>query len=122
MTELIDVAPTAWAAAGLHPPAGVRGVSLWQTLGQTPGGAAHTTRDFAFSQGALRLLSIRSDAGRLEASGLSADNPWAPAVLAAAPIDGLSLRLTGDATAAEDLRTALVSTLAGLESPPRAQR
>lgn len=120
--ELIDVAPTAWALAGLHGPAGVRGRDLLGEAGPEADPGADPARDVAFSQGALRLLSVRSADARLVASGLAADNPWTGSLLAAAPVDGVSLALTGPADQAATLQAALVARLAALDTPARAQR
>jgi arylsulfatase A-like enzyme len=120
--ELIDVAPTAWALAGLHGPAGVRGRYLLGEAGPEADPGADPAREEAFSQGALRLLSVRSADARLVASGLAADNPWTGSLLAAAPVDGVSLALTGPADQAATLQAALVARLAALDTPARAQR
>lgn len=113
---LLDVAPTVWALAGLHPPAGVRGESLVPSLS----GGATPERPGVFSQGALRLLSVRTPTSRLTAVGLSVHNPWTPALVAATPVGGPGLVHAGDPDAA--LQDTLVAWLSGLDTPPRAQR
>lgn len=111
LAELTDVAPTLWELAGIAAPNGAAGRSLVPVLR----GAAATGRDFAFSEGALRLLSVRSADARLVAEGLSIDNPLAPGLLAAAPLDGVSLSLAGPESEADRLRGALVAQLGALE-------
>ena len=115
LIELVDVAPTLWEIAGLHPPAGVRGHSLAPLIsGESEEGRAH-----AFSVGELRLLSVRGPSARLTASGISVDNPWAAPLIAASPIGGPSLELIGLPDQAEELRGALVDHLRGLGARAR---
>lgn len=106
LTELVDVAPTLWGLAGVQAPAGVRGQARLD-------GDAHASgeRRVAYSEGGLRLLSARDDAGRLTACGLSAENPMAADLLEVAPVDGVSLRYTGAGEPAATLRAALVERL-----------
>ena len=114
ITELIDVAPTVWALAGVHPPSGMRGQALLSSL-QNP-------RRSAYSEGAMRLLSVRSATARLTASGLSVGNPMAAGLLAVAPVDGVSLTLTGADDQQQELRSALVDRLGALQIVQRARK
>jgi arylsulfatase A-like enzyme len=107
LVELIDVAPTLLELAGLPVLRGAAG----QGLGGGIRGEAFAGRPAALSEGELRLLSARGPAARLTAEGLRAENPFAPALLAVAPIDGVSLRLEGDPTEATPLREALLGLL-----------
>ncbi len=104
LTALLDVAPTVLDLAGVSTPAGARGTSLKPALF----GAARSARPAVFSEGQLRLLSARGPGARLTADGMSTDNPRGPELLAVAPVDGVSLTLTGDPAEADALRAALV--------------
>ena len=118
MVELVDVAPTLWELGGLKGPTAIRGQSLVPALR----GALRVERDAAFSEGALRLLSVRNAAGRLTAEGLAAENPYAGTVLSGAPVDGVSLTLEGHAGQEEPLRRALVARWESLDVPARSAR
>lgn len=111
LVELIDVAPTLWELAGVHPQNESAGVSLVPVLD----GRAAADRSSAFSEGALRLLSVRSPTARLVSEGLSVDNPFAAGLLAVAPVDGTSLSLVGPQSEADPLRAALVERLVARE-------
>lgn len=123
VVELLDVAPTVWALAGVSPPVGARGASLLPAVrGEAePDGVA-------FSEGALRLLSVRGRAGRLTAEGLSPDNPAAPRLLQESALDGVNLAWTPEAgvgegpAAVEGLRAALVERVSGLGQPAGVRR
>ena len=104
LTALLDVAPTVLDLGGVSTPAGARGTSLKPALF----GAARSARPAVFSEGQLRLLSARGPGARLTADGMSTDNPRGPELLAVAPVDGVSLTLTGDPAEADALRAALV--------------
>ncbi len=114
LVGLLDVAPTALALAGVPVPVGARGTSL---VGALLDGEAVAPRAAVFSEGAFRLLSARGVGARLTAEGLSAGNPIGPALLEVAPLDGVSLRLVGDPTEGEALRTALVGWRRGMAAP-----
>ncbi len=106
LVELTDIAPTLLSLAGLQAPANLDGRSLVPALVGNPWAG----RAWATSEGALRLRSVRGPAARLTAEGLTAGNPLAPALLAVAPVDGVSLTLVGDEREIPALRVALVSS------------
>ncbi len=109
LVGLVDVAPTLLELAQVPQALYGDGFSLVPAL---RGGAAHA-RAAVVSEGALRLLSARGDAGRLTSEGAGVSNRWLPALLAATPLDGVSLRRVGTGDP-EPLRTALLSHLAGM--------
>lgn len=104
LVELIDVAPTLLDLAG---------VGALDAPGRTLRGAIEggpwTGRDAAITEGALRMLSVRGPAARLSIEGLRMENPFLPAVIAVAPIDGVTVTLSGEAGEAPALRAALVA-------------
>ena len=116
LVGLIDVAPTVLAMIGAPPLPGARGRSLLPLI-DPDGHAPFVAPEAIFSEGALRLLSARGPTARLTAEGLSVRHPLAPALIAASPIDGAGLRLTGDPAAGPSLRAAL----AGWRSSLRAE-
>lgn len=118
LVELTDVMPTLLEVAGAQPPVDIRGHSL---LAAVRGGAA-PGRTTAFSEGALRLLSVRGTRTRLSIEGLSPGNPYGAALLAAFPLDGVSFRVSGDPTAAPALRSALVAWREGMPRVDAAAR
>lgn len=104
LVELLDVAPTLLDLAGLPELPGALGRSLVPAFT----GSGWTGRAVARTEGELRLLSVRGPAARLTAEGLRVENPFAPALLEVAPIDGVSLHLEGQPTEGPTLRAALV--------------
>jgi arylsulfatase A-like enzyme len=107
LVELVDVAPTLVAMAGLPALEGAAGRDLSPALRAEP----WTGREFALSEGELRLLTARGRSARLTAEGLRLENPFAAALLAVAPLDGVSLRLEGEQSEAAALRRSLVEHL-----------
>ena len=108
LVELIDVAPTLLDLAG---------VGSLDSPGQSLRGALEggtwTGRSSAITEGALRMLSVRGPAARLSVEGLRLENPFLPAMIAVAPIDGVTVTLTGDVGEGPALREALVRHMAG---------
>lgn len=104
IAQLVDVAPTLLDLAGVGALPNVPG----ETLRPAIDGEAWAGRDVAWSEGALRLLSARGRKARLSVEGLRVENPFTPAMIAVAPIDGASMTLSGDAAEAPALRDALV--------------
>jgi arylsulfatase len=119
ITELVDVAPTIWALAGVHPPTGMRGHAL---LSGPQNPRTSSPRAAAYSEGAMRLLSVRNATARLTASGLSVENPMTAGLLAVAPVDGAALSLTGDAAQQQALRTKLVDRIGALQLARRTRK
>jgi hypothetical protein len=107
LVELVDVAPTLVAMAGLPALEGAAGRDLSPALRAEP----WTGREFALSEGELRLLTARGRSARLTAEGLRLENPFAAALLAVAPLDGVSLRLEGEQSEVAALRRSLVEHL-----------
>ncbi len=103
LVELVDVAPTLLDLAGVDAALYGDGQSLVRGIE----GGEEVARSTAVSVGALRLLSVRGPTARLTAEGLSVDNPHLDALLAVAPLDGVSLRLGGDPAAEPTLRAAM---------------
>lgn len=107
LVELTDVAPTALELAGLPALAGASGRSLVPAL-RSEGWSG---RPVALSEGELRLVSARGSLGRLTAEGLGVGNPHASALLAVAPVNGVTLHIEGETEEAPALRAALVEHL-----------
>lgn len=113
LVSLLDLTPTLLELMGAAPAAHARGRSLRPWV--EPGASGEVPAvDAVFSEGALRLLSARGPTARLVAEGLSPSQPYAAPLLAASPIDGVSLRLSGDAEAGPALHAALVAWRAAL--------
>lgn len=115
IVELIDVAPTLFAWTNAQPPAGARGQSLAHFVDGaatgTPSEAAppKTPRNAAFSEAALRTVSGRGPATRVTFEGVSVENPMLGRLMAALPLDGASLRVSGDQSSAPAVRDAMVA-------------
>lgn len=106
LVGLVDVAPTLLEIAGV--PAAIYGDG--RSFAPTLRGEAQPLRDTVVSEGGLRLLSARGYSARLTVEGASVENPWFPALLRVAPLDGVTLRMTGDGDPAP-LRMALLEHL-----------
>jgi hypothetical protein len=113
LVSLLDVTPTLLDLIGAAPVAQARGRSLKPLIEPETGGEVAPV-PAVFSEGALRLLSARGPSARLVSEGLSADQPYAAPLLAATPIDGVGLRLTGEAAAGPALQAAMVEWRAAL--------
>lgn len=109
LVELVDVAPTLLDLAGVNAALYGDGRSLRPALD----GSGTVGRPFVLSMGALRLFSARSATSRLTSEGLSLDNPRFAGLLRVAPLDGVSLRLSGDVASEPALRTAMLDHLEG---------
>lgn len=112
---LLDVMPTVLELAGATAPAGIRGASLVPWLR----GAEGPRHDLAFSEGNRRSVSVRSSAGRLTFTGVSADSPYLPSLLRTAAIDGPAFATDttiADPAAREPLRQALSAWRGTLET------
>ncbi len=120
LVELVDVMPTLLELASAVPPAGARGHSLLPAVRGEP----FEGRALAFSQGFynLRMTSARSADGRLTYDGLPSGTPPILDVLAAAPLDGPSFRLTEglDVAEAVEVRAGMVEWMGHLDQPTSA--
>lgn len=105
LVSLVDVAPTLLELTGAPAALYGDGRSLAGALDGGPGPG----RDVVVSEGGLRLLSARSATARLTFEGLGLGNPHLAAALRAAPLDGVSLRLSGPEAELPALRAALVA-------------
>jgi arylsulfatase A-like enzyme len=84
LVELVDILPTIAEYTGAVVPASARGRSLLPATRGEP----LAPKEAVYTEGAFRMLSIRTKEGRLSWSGLAVDSPYLPAVLAAEPLDG----------------------------------
>lgn len=109
LVELLDLGPTLVELAGLRGLQGGPGRSLAGVLK----GGDYQARPMAISEGALRLVSARGPHARLEVEGFRAENPWLVPALTVAPVDGQTLRLTGDAAELPVLRQGVLDFFAG---------
>lgn len=116
--ELVDILPTALELAGATPPAGIAGRSLGPALRGEP----FQGRRAAMSQGGLgmRILSARSETGRITYTGVQVTSDVVADVVEAARIDGPAFAVAAGTTDEERsaLRTELVAWLRGLAPPP----
>jgi hypothetical protein len=112
LVELVDVMPTLLEAARAALPAGARGRSLLRALR----GADLEPRAGAFSQGALRMVSLRTVHGRLTFTGAAPDAPWLADLVAATGLDGDAFEASGgmEALDASTARDALASACRAL--------
>lgn len=84
LVELVDVLPTIAEFTGAVVPASSRGRSLLPATR----GEALAPKEAAFTEGAFRMLAVRTAEGRLTWSGLAVDSPYVASVVAAEPLDG----------------------------------
>ena len=86
VAELLDVMPTLVEMAGGTPPADIAGRSVLSAVRQEP----WTPRTYAHTEGdrLLREVSVRTVEGRLSYTGLAANAPFTPSLIAAARLDG----------------------------------
>ncbi len=116
VTELTDVLPTVLDLTGEVPPARIRGVSLRASLES----GSPTPRTVAFSESALRIVSVRGADARLTAHGLGVDNAAIASLIAATPVNGVTLAATGNPAGTAALKSAMVAWRREIEPHPRA--
>lgn len=114
LAELNDVLPTVLDLVGETKPAKIRGRSLAGSLAHPEG----STRLAAFSESALRMVSARGMDTRVTATGLGEDNPAIADLIAATPINGVTLVATGAPEGAAALKDALVAWRRELRPAP----
>ena len=118
LTSLVDVAPALLELVGLSglgggPGTDGSGHALHQALlGDRYAGSAQV-----ISEGGLRLMSARGPHARLTLEGVGVENPLAASILEVAPVDGVSLTLSGDSSELPALRSALVAFRSPAASP-----
>jgi len=105
-TALLDVLPTLLELAQIPDPALIHGRSLLPALQGEP----HTARRHIFSEGQVRMVTARSDAGQLTLQGVSAESPYLEALLAVAQLDGTAFELSpsDDPATRQALRAAML--------------
>jgi arylsulfatase len=115
-TALLDVMPTVLELAGAVAPEGIHGVSLrpWLEGGTGP------SHDRVFSEGLMRMVSVRTPTDRGIFTGADADSPFLPALLAGASLDGPAWAdtPTTDPGARAGFRDALLSWRHAIDRPP----
>lgn len=84
LTGLIDLQPTLLDYAGAQAPAGIQGRSLRPALE----GESFSGRSYITSEGAFRMISLRTRESRLTFSGLSAESPFLQKALSLSPLGG----------------------------------
>jgi hypothetical protein len=102
LVALMDVGPTLLEQAGLRVRTGQTAVSLQKMMAGADG------RAVVYSEGALRLSSVRSPHSRLIWEGFRPQNPFFGAALSVAPVNGAGLSLIGDSAEEPALRQALL--------------
>ncbi|MDP2313072.1 MAG: sulfatase [Pseudomonadota bacterium] len=118
VVELVDVMPTLLEFAGATLPAGIKGVSLTPALRGEP----FTGRRAALTQGGggIRMISARSQAGRLTYTGVQAISDVLGDIVTAAQLPGPAFEATEGADAAEQaaLRAEMVRWVNSLSPSP----
>jgi hypothetical protein len=116
IVELVDILPTVLEVAGADPPASMRGRSLLPATRGEP----LAPKTAAFTEGAFRMVSVRTAKGRFSFAGLAADSPYLADVLAGERTDGPGVTASAGLSEADklDLRDALVAWRRGLPPAP----
>lgn len=110
LTSLVDVAPALLELVGLTGLGGGPGTAgAGHDLHQALLGDGYPGRPEVISEGALRLMTARGPRARLTLEGVRAENPLVASILEVAPVDGVSLTLSGDPAEIPALRSALVA-------------
>ena len=113
---LLDVAPTFMDFIYATPPAGIHGNSLLPVLhGQSP-----PVRQTVFAEGMFRMISARSEAGRLTFTGVGADSAFLPELLATSPLDGPAFDGASEGADREDLQASMLAWRSSLGTAHRA--
>lgn len=108
LVQLIDVAPTLWDLAGIRTLTPVEGHSLRTVLA----GSEDTGNPMVFFEGALQMAGVRTLRTQLFWEGFRRENPWSARTLLVAPVNGIALKVEGDFSETEPLRSALHQFLA----------
>jgi arylsulfatase len=118
MVELVDVLPTITELVGAVTPAGIDGRSLLPAIRGEPWHG----RSFVHAQtnDLSRLVSVRSEQGRLTYSGVPPDSVYLPDVIEAARIDGPGIEASDGlpADAEEAVRAEMVAWARKLAPAP----
>ncbi len=116
LVELVDILPTALEVAGAALPASIRGRSLLPATRGEP----LAPKNAAFTEGAFRMVSVRTAQGRLSFSGIAADSPFLGEVMAGVRMDSPGFTRSEGLTdvQAAGLRDRLVAWREGLPTSP----